>query len=82
MLYLNINSITFKKSHNFSYIDIEYICTISTLYFRNIRNIKISFLSKTKIFKKIVWWLRDFPMDNIKENHAHHPNREIKIKKW
>ena len=80
MLYQNINSITFINIHNFSYIDIEYICTISTFYFRNMRNIKISFLSKTKIFKKIGGWLRDFPKDNIKENHAHPPNREIKIK--
>ena len=53
MLYQNINSITFKNLHIICYIDIEYISTISTLYFRNIRNIKISFLSKTKIFKNI-----------------------------
>ena len=53
MLYQNINSITFKYLHIFCYIDIEHICTNSTFYFRNIRNIKISFISQTKIFKKI-----------------------------
>ena len=53
MLYQNIISITLKNLHIFCYIDIEYICSISTFYFRNIRNIKISFLTKTKIFKKI-----------------------------
>ena len=53
MLYQNINYFIFKNSHIVTYIDIEYICTISTLYFRNIRNIKIFFVSQTKIFKKI-----------------------------
>ena len=80
MLYHNIISNTFKNLTIFCYIDIEYVCTISTFYFRNIRNIKISFLSQTKIYKKILWWLRDFPKDNITENHTNHVYREIKIK--
>ena len=41
MFYQNIKSTIFKISHNFCYVDIVYISTISTLYFRNIRNIKI-----------------------------------------
>ena len=80
MLYQNINSITFKNLHIFCYIDIEHIYTNSTFYFRNIRNIKISNLSKTKIFKIIGGGLGDFPKDNIKENHPYNRIRQIKIK--
>ena len=80
MLYQNINSFHFKISHNFCYIDIQDISTISTFYFRNIRNIKISNLSKTKIFKIIGGGLGDFPKDNITENHPYNRNKEIKIK--
>ena len=43
-------------------------------------NIKISNLSKTKIFKILGGGLGDFPKDNIKENHPYNRNREIKIK--
>ena len=80
MLYQNINFITFKNSHFFCYIDIEDIYTISIFYFRNIRNIKICFLSKIKIFKILGGGLGDFPKDNITENHPYNRNREIKIK--
>ena len=80
MLYQNINSITFKNSHIFCYIDIEDIYTISTFYFRIIRNIKIWFISLIKIFKILGGGLGDFPKDNIMENHPYNRISEIKIK--
>ena len=80
MLYQYINSITFKNSHIFCYIDIEDIYTISTFYFRNIRNIKIWFLSQIKIFKILGGGIGWFSEDNIMENHPYNRNREIKIK--